>query len=202
MSFYHKLHNRHLVNELRHELNSDILLLGGDGFSYFGHLQGIEDCRVAILTPAINSVTADVEIITPGGCLITADFVRIDLCSIIAKGTGIVSDPIYSPETCCSREVDSDFTLENTEEFEREYDFLIKQLRRLIGDKAIITTVGGFLFEGILSEVCHDLAILKINQIYISGSPQYISDSNIRSAVINLEAITSVASGTHCCNIS
>lgn len=203
MSFYCKIRNEALICELKHEINSDVLLLGADGFAYFGHLQSIEDCRIAILTPAIAAVTSDVEIITPGGCLVTVNFVRVDLWSIVAKGTGIVKDPVYCPMPCC-RETDAE-ALPNADRQgqDREYDCLVKNLKRLIGDNVALTTTGGFLFEGVLSDICNCLAILTIDEIYIPGCSGYISDRNIRSVVVNLEAITSIAGGEtkcHCCS--
>lgn len=196
MSLYCKIRNECLINELRHELNSDVLLLGADGFAYFGHLQSIEDCRLAILTPAICSTTSDVEIVTPGGCLVTVDFIRVDLWSIVAKGTGVVNDPVYSgPSSCCccrEEEVEIDASAERQD---REYDCLTRQVKRLIGDNVALTTVGGFLFEGILSDVCNNLAILTVDEIFIPGCSGFISDRDIRSVIVNLEAISSVSGG-------
>lgn len=196
MSFYCRIKNEELICDLKREVNSDILLLGADGFTYFGRLQAIEDCRMAVLTPAITSVTSDVEIITPGGCLVTVNFARIDLWSIIAKGSGIVCDPVYSTLSC------DDDTPIIREGQDREYDCLVRSLKRLIGNNVAITTTGGFLFEGVPSEVCRDLAILTVDEIFIPGCNKFISDRNIRSVVVNLEAITSISGGDtkcHCC---
>lgn len=207
MSLYCRIRNDALICELKHELNSDVLLLGADGFAYFGHLQSIEDCRMAILTPAICAATSDVEIITPGGSLVTVDFVRVDLWSIIAKGTGVVNDPVMSngstPYPChccnsCSRE-DDEIEIPETDRQDREYDCLIKNVKRLIGDNIALTTVGGFLFEGKLSEVCNCLAIITVDEIFIPGCSGFISDRDIRSVVVNLEAISSVSGGRTRC---
>ncbi len=195
MSFYCKIKNEELICDLKREINGDVLLLGADGFTYFGHLQSIEDCRMAVLTPAITAVTSDVEIITPGGCLVTVNFVRVDLWSIIAKGSGIVHDPVYCIESC-----KDDCNVRDGKD--RDCDILIRSLKRLIGNNVAITTTGGFLFEGVPSEVCRDLAILTVDEIYIPGCNSFISDRNIRSVVVNLEAITSVSGGDtkcHCC---
>lgn len=197
MSFYCKIRNEALICELKHELNSDVLLLGADGFLYFGHLQSIEDCRLAILTPAITAVTSDVEIVTPGGCLVTVDFVRVDLWSIVAKGTGIVKDPVYCPMPCCRE--DDMMSCASNERQDREYDCLVKHIKRLIGDNVALTTVGGFLFQGILSDICNNLAILTVDEIFVPGCSGYISDRNIRSVVVNLEAVSSVSGGRTRC---
>ncbi|MDU2066906.1 MAG: hypothetical protein E6713_18990, partial [Sporomusaceae bacterium] len=94
MSFYEEIANRALIRELEREINTDVLLFGVDGFVYFGNLQGIDNCRIGLLVPAIAAETSDVEILTPGGELRTVAFLRVDLWTLIAKGTGIVSDPI------------------------------------------------------------------------------------------------------------
>lgn len=199
MSLYGKIYNSSLCDELRHELNTDVLLLGADGFAYFGHLQAIEDGRLAILTPAITAATSSVEIVTPSGCLATVDFVRVDLCSVIAKGTGIVDDPVYCLNPCC-QDVLTDCEDDDAcgcdcccNRQDREYECWPRQLRRLIGDTVAITTVGGFLFEGILSDVSRNLAILTLDELFIPGTSGYVSDRNLRSAVVNLEAISSIA---------
>lgn len=201
MSLYCRIRNESLICELKHELNSDILLLGADGFSYFGRLQSIEDCRLAILTPAICAATSDVEIITPGGCLVSVDFVRVDLWSIVAKGTGIVGDPVFSNAStpCCCREEEAVPLAPADRQQEREYDCLVRQIKRLIGDNVALTTVGGFLFQGKLSDVCNNLAILTVDEIFIPGCGGYISDHDIRSVVVNLEAISSVSGGRTRC---
>ncbi|MBP2658263.1 MAG: hypothetical protein H6Q69_1295 [Firmicutes bacterium] len=53
MSIFTELRNQALVRELERELNTDVVLFGFDGFAYFGNLQAVEDCRIAILSPAI-----------------------------------------------------------------------------------------------------------------------------------------------------
>lgn len=213
MGVYHTTYNRAFFKELDQELNTDILLFSIDGFAYFGHLQRIENCHTAILAPAIAACTSDVEIITPGGCVVTVDFVRVDLCSIIAKGTGIVRDPVFcnqEPESncccnqqqncCCNRDEESAEALPDADRLERDDDCTVRQLRRLIGNDVSLTTLGGFLFQGILSDVCHDLALLSIDEIYIPGGGGYLSDHNIRSVTVNVKAVNSVAeSRRDCC---
>lgn len=223
MSLYCKIRNDALICELKNELNSDIVLMGADGFVYFGHLQSIEDCRLAILTPAICAKTCDVEIITPGGCMVTVDFVRVDLWSIVGKGLGVVRDPVYQLSSCdaiCNDENCNDGKACGTSGFcgkcgcreekseeepailpgqERDYDCLTRQIKRMIGNNIALTTVGGFLFEGILSDVCNNLAIITIDEIFIPGCSGYIDSCNLRSAVVNLEAISSVAGGRTRC---
>lgn len=209
MSFYCKIRNEALICELRNELNNDVLLLGADGFAYFGHLQAIEDCRLAVLTPGVCAATSQVEIITPGGCLVTVDYLKVDLWSVVGKGIGIVSDPVYCPHPCdpvCSREeVDESGTLAEMDESgealegnEREFNCLLKQVKRLIGNTVAFTVTGGFLFQGVLSDVCNNLAILSIDEIFIPGCSGFVSEHKIRSAVVNLRAISSV-SGKNCC---
>lgn len=202
MGFYHTIHNRAFLDELDQELNTDVLLFGADGFAYFGHLQRIENCRTAILAPAIAACTSDVEIITPGGCVVTVDFVRVDLCSIVAKGTGIVRDPLFCEQSpgcdcncnCgCNREEEALEDLPDADRLERDDDCTVRQLRRLIGNDVTLTTIGGFLFQGILSDVCRNLALLSIDEIFIPGGDGCLSDHNIRSVTVNIKAVNAVA---------
>lgn len=205
MGFYHTVYNRAFLDELEQELNTDILLFGADGFAYFGHLQRIENCSTAILAPAIAACTSEVEIITPGGCVVTVDFVRVDLCSIIAKGTGIVRDPVFcnQEDNCgcgCNREEEAAEELPDASRLERDDDCTVRQLRRLIGNNVSLTALGGFLFQGILSDVCRNLALLSIDEIYIPGGCGHLSDHNIRSVTVNVKAVSSVAeSHKDCC---
>lgn len=208
MSLFCKIRNEALICELKNELNSDVLLLDADGFAYFGHLQSIEDCRLAVLTPGVCSATSEVEIVTPGGCLVTVDFLRVDLWSIVGKGLGIVKDPVYCPHPCdsvCSREESEDDVSDDeiSSDFgnnEREFNCLLRQVKRLIGTTVAFTTVGGFLFKGVLSDVCNHLAILRIDEIFIPGCSGFVSDHKIRSAVVNLRAISSVSGkNNNCC---
>ena len=204
MGFNHTLYNRAFLDELEQELNTDILLFGIDGFAYFGHLQRIENCRTAILAPAIAACTSDVEIITPGGCVATVDFVRIDLCNIIAKGTGIVRDPVFCNQEptgncCCKRDEEESVELPDADRLERDDDCTVRQLRRLIGNDVALTTLGGFLFQGILSDVCHNLALLSIDEIFVPGGSGYLSDRNIRSVTINIKALEAIAENRRDC---
>lgn len=207
MSLYCKICNEALICELKNELNNDVLLLGADGFAYFGHLQAIEDCRLAVLTPAVCAATSEVEVITPGGCLITVDYIKVDLWSIVGKGLGVVCDPVYCIHPChysCSREDDNlDDDLEACDEAgdnDRGHNYLIRQVRRLVGNKVALTTVGGFLFQGVLSDVCNNLATFSIDEIFIPGCSGYVSDHKLRSAIVNLKAISSVSEcRDHCC---
>ncbi|VBB06936.1 Hypothetical protein LUCI_2178 [Lucifera butyrica] len=196
MSIFSELRNSRLIRELERELNTDVLLFGFDGFVYFGNLQSVDEFRLAILTPARESDSNEVEILTPGGDVIHVDFARIDLWQLVGKGTGIASDPIQSDG--CSLSSRPDVKKSNRRD---ESHCLIRQLRRMIGDEVIITTLGGFLFEGILTEVPDELAILRIQDIFVPGTSSSLSNSSVRAAVINLRAITS-ASSTTCCSSS
>lgn len=200
MSFYEEIANRALIRELEREINTDVLLFGVDGFVYFGNLQGIDNCRIGLLVPAIAAETSDVEILTPGGELRTVAFLRVDLWTLIAKGTGIVSDPI----DCGSgggpivkegvvRQEESDAGQTSIRQESHE---LIRRLCRMVGDAVAITTLGGFLFEGVLGAVEDELAILTVEDIFGPATSSSISDNDVRSVVVNLEAITSIASST------
>lgn len=222
MGFFSEIRNECLIKELQRELNSDILLFGVDGFTYFGNLQAVEDCRIAILTPAIEAETTDVEILTPGGELRRVEFLRVDLWTVVGKGTGIVSDPI-DPSGSASAAANgsgsgsgkgsgsgsgsgkgpvkgpgprSAETLEVGDTERQESHCLIRALNRMIGDNVAITTLGGFLFAGILGDVKNELAILTVDDIFVPGTSSSISDDDVRSVVVNLEAVTSV-SGTN-----
>ena len=190
MPIFSELRNECLIRELCRELNTDVLLFGFDGFTYFGRLQGIEDGRVALLSAAVEADTSDVEILTPGGELQTTKFLWVDLWQVVAKGTGIVNDPIANSV---------DAVLQTATEPERqESRDLICQLRRMVGDCVTLTTLGGFLFEGILGAVDDDLAIITVEDIFVPGTSSSISDDDVRTAVINLNALTSVSSTASC----
>lgn len=193
MRFYEKLYNRHLVNELRNEINTDILLFLADGSTFYGHLQGLDDCRAAIMTPATCSTNCDVELISDGGCILTTDFTRVCLSTLVARGSGISGDPV-SAASAYKRQ-DSD---EAGLEMDRDCGYLHRQLQRLIGDRTVITTVGGFAFEGILSSVCSDIIILTVDTICLPNCCTEFDSNRVRSVIINMNAITSFGS-SNCC---
>jgi hypothetical protein len=190
MSFFSEIRNEALIKDLQCELNTDVLLFGADGFIYFGNLQGIDDCRIALLSPAIKAKSKDVQILSPGGELRHVDFLRVDLWPIVAKGTAIVNDPIAAGKGAAP-------TTQRTVSDERQESHqLIRQLCRMIGDNVVITTLGGFLFEGILGAINDELAIIKVDDIWGPAASSPISGSDVRSVVVNLEALTSVSSST------
>ncbi|SFM27986.1 hypothetical protein [Pelosinus propionicus] len=194
MSIFTELRNPSLVRELERELNTDVVLFGFDGFAYFGNLQAVEDCRIAILSPAIEAKCNAVEILTPGGEILHVDFTRVDLWNIVAKGTAIVRDPFANlDESLESARTDLEEATERTES-----RHLVRVLCRMVGDSVVLTTLGGFSIEGTLIAIDDCLAILSNTDIFVPGSSSPISDRRIRSAVVNLEALTSV-SGTCCC---
>jgi len=194
MSIFTELRNQALVRELERELNTDVVLFGFDGFAYFGNLQAVEDCRIAILSPAIEAKCNAVEILTPGGEILHVDFTRVDLWNIVAKGTAIVRDPFENLEDSLES-TRTDFE-EATERTESRH--LVRVLCRMVGDSVVLTTLGGFSIEGTLIAIDDCLAILSNTDIFVPGSSSPISDRRIRSAVVNLEALTSV-SGVCCC---
>lgn len=193
MSIFTELRNPALVRELERELNTDVVLFGFDGFAYFGNLQAIEDCRIAILSPAIEADCNDVEILTPGGEVLHVDFTRVDLWNVVAKGTAIVKGPFDNLNNDEGSRTDSEEVAERTES-----RHLVRVLCRMVGDGVVITTLGGFSIEGTLIAIDDCLAILSNTDIFAPGSSCPISDRRIRSAVVNLDALTSV-SGDRCC---
>ncbi len=240
MGIFCEIRNEALICELQRELNTDVLLFGFDGFTYFGNLQAIEDCRIAILTRAKEACRTDVEILTPGGEIVEVSFLRVDLWQIVAKGTGVVTDPIDnectgrsggsgrsgksggsggggggggggSNKSSSSKKSGSRLNLgaaavptppvlsATTDEAGRqESHHLIRQLKRMTGDCVVVTTLGGFLFEGVLGQVCDELAILAVEDVFLPGTSRGISDRALGTVVVNLEALTSVASATKC----
>lgn len=188
MGIFCEIRNECLIRELRRELNTDVLLFGFDGFTYFGNLQAIEDDRLAVLSPAIRAESTDVEILTPGGELAFVEFARVDLWQVVGKGTGIVSDPIDPPGA--RPPVPGANAAQPAER--QESHCLIRLLSRMLGDEVGITTLGGFLFTGILGAIVDELAILTVDDVFVPGTSTSISDTKIRSVVVNLEAITSV----------
>ncbi|EAX48418.1 hypothetical protein TcarDRAFT_2368 [Thermosinus carboxydivorans Nor1] len=195
MGIFTQIRNECLIKELSRELNTDVLLFGFDGFVYFGNLQAIDDCRIAILTPAIEADTNAVEILTPGGERIEVEFANVDLWQVVAKGTGIAEDPLEENSNNANAAPPApDAAAEVRTEAERQESHeLIHQLRRRIGDEVVITTLGGFLFDGILTDVEDELAILRVQDIFVPGASEAISGDNVRSVIVNLEALTSVS---------
>lgn len=191
MAIFHEIRNECLVKELQRELNTDVLLFGFDGATYYGNLQAIDDCRIAILTPAITAESSNVEILSPGGAIVEAEFARVDLWMLVGKATGVVSDPIES----CNHGKAPRTEEENERQESRD---LICHLKRSIGDHVIISTLGGFIFEGTLAAVDNDLAILRVDDIFPPGTSSF-TEADVRSAVVNLEAVTAVA-GSSCCS--
>lgn len=192
MAIFAELRNECLIRELARELNTDVLLFGFDGNTYFGNLQAIEDGRIALLGPAIHAESSSVEILTAGGEVVHVDFVRVDLWPIVGKGTAIVSDPFEEEKHIPGIAVTPVVTVNNADR--QESHCLIHILRRQIGDRVFIGTLGGFLFEGTLADVFDELAVLTVAEIFVPGTSSSISDSKLRNAVVNLEAITSVSS--------
>ena len=142
-----EIFNEALIRELQGETGDDVLLFAFDGFIYFGNLQRIDDCRCALLCPAITSETGCVAILTPCLEIRLVDFVWVDLCTIVGKGISIVNDPIAynngpAPAPANPQRDETDD--------QQESHLLIRQLCRMVGDDVVIKTRGGFLFEGTL----------------------------------------------------
>lgn len=203
MAIFKEIRNECLIRELQRELNTDVLLFGFDGIVYFGNLQRIEDCRVAYLSPAIEA-ESNVEILSPGGELVDVRFLHVDLWQIVAKATGVRTDPFDNGGRVPANSFatnDPAVVLTQAEEPKRtettsrqESHELICTLRRMIGDDVVITTLGGFLFEGRLGDVDDELAFLSVEEILGPATSSGISSDDVSNAVINLEAITSVSS--------
>lgn len=193
MSIFKELRNECLIRELEHELNTDVLLFGFDGIVYFGNLQKIEDCRVAYLSPAIEA-DSNVEILSPGGEVIDVRFLQVDLWQVIAKATGVKTSPFDSGPFGNGTVAAADTTQRTEESTERqESHTLICVLKRMIGDEVVITTLGGFVFQGTLGNVDDELAFISVDEIFGPATSSGISDDVVSTAVINLEAITSVS---------
>ena len=199
MGIFKELRNECLIRELEHELNTDVLLFGFDGIVYFGNLQKVEDCRVAFLSPAIEA-DSNVEILSPGGEVVDVRFLNLDLWQIVAKATGVKTSPFDNgPGLVTTAAVPTEAT-QRTEASERqESRELICLLRRMIGDLVVITTLGGFIFQGTLGNVDDELAFISVDEIFGPATSSGISDDVVSTAVINLEAITSVSRSAECC---
>jgi small nuclear ribonucleoprotein (snRNP)-like protein len=191
MRFYERLYNRRMINELRNELNTDVVLFSADGSAFYGHLQGLDDCHAAILTPATCAESCNVETVSSGGCFLTSDFTRICLNNIVAKSSGICGDPLAESD-------DLTRDLEIPDELDRDGGYIYRQLQRLIGDRTIITLIGGFAFEGIISAVCDDILILTVDTVCLPSCCDDFDENKIRSVIINMNAITSFGS-SNCC---
>ncbi|EGO65434.1 hypothetical protein [Acetonema longum] len=187
-----ELRNLCLIRELERELNNDVLLFGFDGLTYFGWLQNIEDCRIATLVPARVASSNFVQILTPGGTVQNVEFARVDLWQIVARASGIIADPFIPPVANArpEDEQDSSQRLDSCD--------LIRQLNRMVGEDVVLTTFGGFVFQGVLSKTDDRLAFLTVDEILLPGI-DVISSDDVRSVVVNLEALTSIARAVDCC---
>lgn len=194
MGIFTELRNECLIRELQRELNTDVLLFGFDGMVFFGRLQRIDDCRIAILTPPEHA--SNVEIQTPSGENVEVRFAHVDLWQVVAKATGVKTNPFEGEKGLPGKTAASERT--DTTERQESHD-LICILRRMIGDLVVITTLGGFLFTGTLGDVDDELAFISVDDIFIPGTSSPISDSDVSTAIINLEAITSVSRSAECC---
>jgi hypothetical protein len=209
MSIFWGIRNERFLRELQRELNTDVLLFGLDGFTYFGRLQQIEDCRIALLTPAIVSNSHNVEILSPGGDIQQVKFTRIDLWQIVGKGTGISADPLADSSSSSSSSSSVGDSRDNGTEARQHQNemhealdrqdghHLVRILCRMIGDNVALTTLGGFLFTGLLGDVDGEVAIMTVDDIFLPATSSAISDNAVGTVVINLEALTSV-SGQNC----
>lgn len=195
MAIFKEIRNECLIRELEHELNTDVLLFGFDGIVYFGNLQKIEDCRVAVLTPAIEA-ESNVQILSPGGEVVEVRFLHVDLWQIVAKATGVKTSPFEGDGG--GGLVGSATQRPETTDRQESHD-LICVLRRMIGDEVVITTLGGFLFQGTLGDVDDELAFLTVDEIFGPATSSGISDDEVSTAVVNLEAITSVSRAERSC---
>ncbi|MBP2635625.1 MAG: hypothetical protein H6Q72_1532 [Firmicutes bacterium] len=199
MGIFKELRNECLIRELEHELNTDVLLFGFDGIVYFGNLQKIEDCRVAFLSPAIEA-ESNVEILSPGGEVVEVRFLHVDLWQIVAKATGVKTSPFDNGSGLVGDATVATQATQRTEEIERQESHnLICILKRMIGDEVVITTLGGFVFQGTLGNVDDELAFISVTEIFGPATSSGISDDVVSTAVVNLEAITSVSRSADCC---
>lgn len=199
MGIFKELRNECLIRELQRELNTDVLLFGFDGMVYFGNLQKIDDCRIALLTAAIEA-ESDVEILSPGGELVNVRFLHVDLWQIIAKATGVKTDPFENGESLSAAQLpQSSKRVETTTERQESHE-LIQTLKRMVGDEVVITTLGGFLFQGVLGDVDDELAFISVEEILGPATSSGISSDEVSTAVINLEAITSVSTAECSCS--
>jgi hypothetical protein len=67
-------------------------------------------------------------------------------------------------------------------------------MKRMVGDSISLTILGGFTVNGILSSMCDDLAIITVDDIFLPGACDPITEATIRSVVVNLKTITAVGS--------
>ncbi len=195
MGIFKEIRNECLIRELQRELNTDVLLFGFDGVIFFGNLQKIDDCRVAFLSPAIEA-RSNVELLSPGGEVVDVRFLQVDLWQIVAKATGVRTSP-FGKSSCDEDPCERTETAEIAER--QESHDLICILRRMIGDNVVITTFGGFIFQGTLGNVDDELAFISVDEIFGPATSSGISDDTVSTAVINLEAITSVSRSAECC---
>lgn len=95
MGIYKDICHECLIKELKHELNKNIVLFTIDGSATYGQIHHIEDKRVALVVAA--SDTGFVQIRRPGGLIDLTNGSQIDLCTVVAKATGLTASPFVLP---------------------------------------------------------------------------------------------------------
>ena len=95
MGIFHDICHKCIIDELKNETNTNVVLVTVDGFVYYGNLYRVKDSRLAILTP--GTVTAPgvpaVRILRPNGAVFNSDFASHDICTVTNKATGLTTSP-------------------------------------------------------------------------------------------------------------
>jgi uncharacterized membrane protein YqgA involved in biofilm formation len=93
MGIFKEICHKCIIEELEHELNTNVLLFMADGFAILGNLQKVEKDRVALLTKASLPGVSFVLTRSPGGLITESLNKKVDLCAVIAKGSGLSTNP-------------------------------------------------------------------------------------------------------------
>lgn len=95
MGFYEDICHECLIKELKHEMNKNIVLFTIDGSATYGQIHHIEDKRVALIVAAPD--IGSVQIRRPNGLIEVTTGAQLDLCTVVAKATGLTGSPFVLP---------------------------------------------------------------------------------------------------------
>jgi small nuclear ribonucleoprotein (snRNP)-like protein len=204
MSILSELRNSCLLREIKSEINKDVFLLGVNGTSYFGSLQNVLRDRFAALTAATTAVSGLVEILTLSEIVQEPTYTLVDLYSIVGIGSNIASDPyvVEAVDEAFTEQSEDGISREESEEIVKseapsisergEKISLVRLLLKQIGKQVSVTTLGGFLVEGMVIAVEDSLLTMSNTSILAPGMDGSIIET-VGNVAVSLNVLTSVS---------
>lgn len=96
MGIFSEICHECIIEELEHELNTNVLLFMADGYTILGNVQKVERDRTALLTRASLPGVSYVLTRSPGGLITESLTKKVDLCAVVAKGSGLITNPFVT----------------------------------------------------------------------------------------------------------